>query len=280
MGTPRTQAPFLLAVGYFKPHLPFNSPKKYWNLYDEANIPISPIPFIPEGINNASLHGSGELNGYQLGDEKAGLAAPVSEEYARKLRHAYAACVSYIDEQIGILLEELETLGLDENTHVIIWGDHGWHLGDQNVWGKHTVFDFATRSTLIIKPSSEYRVPSTDFKNTNIKSIVGTVDLYPTIMNLCQVDMPYAGDGVSLVPLMENPELETWENAKFSYFRRGVSLRTERYRMTKYSRKQEPTIELFDHTTDPYESRNIAAENPKIIDSLMQIWEKGNTGIW
>ncbi|MCD6347939.1 MAG: sulfatase [Bacteroidales bacterium] len=152
------EAAFFLAVGYFKPHLPFNSPKKYWDLYDESQIPLSPIPGIPENINKASLHGSGELNGYQLGDEKASLAAPLSDEYARKLRHAYAACVSYIDEQIGILLNELDELGLAENTHVIIWGDHGWHLGDMNVWGKHTIFDWATRSTLIVRKAQGSRL--------------------------------------------------------------------------------------------------------------------------
>lgn len=272
--------PFLLAIGYFKPHLPFNSPQKYWDLYNEDSIPLSPIPFIPEGISKASLHGSGEFNGYQLGDEKASLNGPVSDEYARKLRHAYAACVSYIDAQIGMVLDELERLGLDENTNVIIWGDHGWHLGDQLVWGKHTIFDWATRSTLLILPKTQDLRPKTQDLRHKIDAIVGTVDLYPTIMELCGVEMPYAGDGESLIPLMENPEMSTWEGAKFSYFRRGISLRTDRYRLTKYFREQEPTIELYDHFEDPYESRNVAELYPEIVDSLMVIWEKGNNGIY
>lgn len=276
-------SPFFLAVGFFKPHLPFNSPKKYWDLYDESKIPISPIPFIPKNVNKASLHGSGEFNGYQSGDEKAGLAAPVSEEYARKLRHAYAACISYIDEQIGILLDELEELGLADNTHVIIWGDHGWHLGDQNVWGKHTIFDWATRSSLIIRKAEDRR-PKTKIsikdEGISINQVVGTVDLYPTIMELCGLEMPHETDGRSLVSLMENPEMDKWDNRSFSYFRNGISLRTEQYRLTKYFRDQEPQIELYDHFADPYESHNIAAENPGIVDSLMTIWEKGNTGIY
>ncbi|MEA1877046.1 MAG: sulfatase [Bacteroidota bacterium] len=277
---------FLLAVGYFKPHLPFNAPKKYWDLYDESNIPLSPIPFIPEGIHKAGLHGSGEFNGYQLGDERAGLNAPLSDEYARRLRHAYAACVSYIDAQIGILLDELEELGLAENTHVIIWGDHGWHLGDQNVWGKHTVFDWATKSTLMIRKAqgSGLKAQGSGLKaqdeGKRIDQVVETVDLYPTIMELCGIAMPHETDGRSLVPLMDNPDDISWENHAFSYFRNGISLRTERYRLTKYFRKQQPVIELYDHFNDPYESQNVAAEKPALVDSLMGIWELGNTGIY
>ncbi|MGC9356201.1 MAG: sulfatase, partial [Mariniphaga sp.] len=137
--------PFFLGVGFFKPHLPFNAPQKYWDLYTEEEIPLSPNPFIPENVNKASLHNSGEFNGYQLGDEKASLDGTVSDEYARKLRHAYFACVSYIDAQVGKLLDELDRLGIAENTIIVLWGDHGWHLGDQLVWGKHTVFERALK---------------------------------------------------------------------------------------------------------------------------------------
>ncbi len=270
------KSPFFLAVGYFKPHLPFNSPKKYWDIYDESEIPLSPIPGLPENINKASLHGSGELNGYRLGDEKAGLDTPVSDEYARKLRHAYAACVSYIDEQIGILLNELDDLGLAENTHVIIWGDHGWHLGDMNVWGKHTIFDWATRSTLIVYKA---KGKGQRAEGKRIENVVETIDLYPTIMELCGIEMPYETEGRSLVPLMDNPDM-SWDNQAFSYFRNGISLRTERYRLTKYFRKQQPVIELYDHLTDPFESRNIASQKPEVVDSLMIIWKKGDTGLY
>ena len=114
----------------------------------------------------------------------------------------------------------------------------------------------------------------------SISYVVGTVDLYPTIMELCGIEMPYAGDGESMMPLMNNPEMDTWKNATFSYFRKGISLRTERYRLTKYFRNQEPVIELYDHNNDPYESKNIAQDNPEITDSLMRIWEKGNTGLY
>ncbi len=264
--------PFLLAVGFFKPHLPFNSPKKYWDLYDESTLPLSPNPFIPDNVNQASLHNSGEFNGYQLGDEDATLKGPVSDAYARKLRHAYFACVSYSDAQIGKLLDKLDKLGLTENTIIVLWGDHGWHLGDQLVWGKHTIFERALNSALIIKLPGEKEAKRVD-------QVVSAVDIYPTIVDLCGLKMPMKTDGKSLLPLLNNP-LAPWENISYSYFMNGISMRTERYRFTKYFRKAEPTIELYDHQTDPNETRNIAAENPEIVKNLLPLWEKGNTGLY
>ncbi len=135
--------PFFLGVGFFKPHLPFNAPKKYWDLYDESKIPLTPSPDIPNNVNPASLHASGEFNGYKLGEEKAALSKPLSDAYARKLKHAYYAGVSYIDAQVGKVFNELKQLGLDKNTIIVVWGDHGWHLGDDRVWGKHTIAEWS-----------------------------------------------------------------------------------------------------------------------------------------
>ncbi len=264
--------PFFLAVGFFKPHLPFNSPKKYWDMYDESTLPLSPNPSIPENVNKASLHNSGEFNGYKLGDENASLEGPVSDEYARKLRHANFACISYTDAQVGKLLDELDKLGLSENTVVVLWGDHGWHLGDQLVWGKHTIFERALKSAFIIRAPGKA-------KGENINKVVSTIDIYPTMLDLCKVEIPHETDGESLVPLLNNPD-ENWEEAAFGYFRNGISMRTERYRLTKYFRDAEPTIELYDHIADPNETKNIAAENPEVVDALMTQWEKGNTGIF
>lgn len=264
--------PFFLAVGFFKPHLPFNAPKKYWDMYDESEIPLSPNPFIPENVNKASLHNSSEFNGYKLGDEDATLNGPVSDAYARKIRHSYAACVSYSDAQIGRLLDKLKDLGLDENTIIVLWGDHGWHLGDQLVWGKHTIFERALNSALIVK------IPGQK-KGKRIDQVVSTIDIYPTIINLCGLQMPMKTDGKSLLPLLKNP-LTKWDNVSYGYFMNGISMRTERYRLTKYFRQAEPTIELYDHQTDPNETRNIAGERPDIVENLMPLWEKGNTGLF
>jgi arylsulfatase A-like enzyme len=265
--------PFFLGVGFFKPHLPFTAPKKYWDLYNEDELPVSPTPFIPENVNAASLHGSGEFNQYKLGEEKASLKVPVSDEYARKVRHAYFACVSYIDAQVGKLIAELEKQGLAENTIVVIWGDHGWHLGDHLVWGKHTVFERALKSALII------RLPNKNGGET-ISKIVSTTDIYPTLMELCDTKVDHSLDGTSLSNLMNNPKTSDWENTAYSYFRKGISVRIDRYRLTKYFRNESPTIELYDHQNDPNEAKNIALEFPEIVDQLLPVLEKGNTGLY
>ena len=266
--------PFFLGVGFFKPHLPFNAPKKYWDLYNEKDIPLAPFPGIPENVNLASLHESGEFNGYQLGDEKASLSEPLSDAYAQKIRHAYAACVSYIDAQIGKVLNELERSGLDENTIIIVWGDHGWHLGDQRIWGKHTIFESALKSAFIIK------LPGDSKSRNPIDKVVSTVDIYPTVLELCGVEMPNDTDGKSLVPLINNPDLRKWEESAYGYYRNGISLRTSDYRLTKYFRDQQTVIELYDHKKDPWETKNIAGEMPEIVEKLMPLLEKGNTGIF
>lgn len=266
--------PFFLGVGFFKPHLPFNAPSKYWDMYDESKIDLTPSPNIPENVNKASLHQSGEFNGYRAGDEDATLDKPLSDTYARKVRHAYFAAVSYVDAQVGKVLDELDRLGLAENTIVVVWGDHGWHLGDQRVWGKHTIFERALRSVLIIK------MPKSLHAGTRIDKVVSSVDIYPTLMELCGTGMPFKTDGKSFVGLINNPSMTSWEETSFGYFNNGISLRTDRYRLTKYYRKEEPTIELYDHLSDPYENRNIAEDHPEIVKKLMPEWEKGNTNLF
>ncbi len=267
------QQPFFMGVGFFKPHLPFNAPKKYWDLYDRDSIPISDNPNIPENINLKSLHQSGEFNQYALGEEKASLSTAVSDDYARKLRHGYLASISYIDAQVGKLLQELKDSGLAENTIVIIWGDHGWHLGDQNVWGKHTLFENALKSTLIIKS------PNVNIQKKKVATVVESVDIYPTLMDLCNIPITHKIDGESLVSHMAHSATKE-EEVAYSYFNNGISMRTQQYRITKYFRSEMPIIELYDHTIDSNETKNIAAENPEAIARLMPILEKGNTGLY
>jgi len=254
---------------------PFTAPKRYWDLYDRAQIPPTPSNFIPDRINRASLHTSYELNQYGLGDEKASLDKPVSEAYARKLRHAYFACVSYVDAQIGRILDELERLGLSEDTIIIVWGDHGWHLGDHLVWGKHTIFERALRSALIVK------TPEMKERGTARDQIVSTLDIYPTLMELCGLDMPHRTDGRSLAGLLAGKADGTeWDNLAYGYYRNGISLRTERYRLTRYFRKERPLIELYDHARDPFENHNIAGQFPAVVERLMPELEKGDTGLY
>lgn len=259
--------PFFMGVGFFKPHLPFNAPKKYWDLYDRDSIPIALNSTIPKNVNLKSLHNSNEFNRYKLSDEKMSLKQKASEAYAKKLKHAYYASVSYIDHQIGKVLDELDTLGLKENTIIILWGDHGWHLGEQQVWGKHTLFDNALRSPLIIK-APNYRY----LQGKKINSVVETVDIYPSIFELCNIKMPYKTDGNSFIDLFEDKE-DLQDEVAFSYYNNGISMRTNRYRITKYFREEEPTIELYDHVHDPFETINIALVKPNIVDKLLPLLE-------
>ena len=267
-------SPFFLGVGFFKPHLPFNSPSEYWEHYDAGKLPLSPAPGIPDNVSRASLHQSGEFNQYALGEEKASLDSSMGDVYSRLIRNAYFAAISYVDAQIGKLLHELEELGLAENTVVIIWGDHGWHLGDHRVWGKHTLFEYALRSAFIMKLPKSIKL-----KNNMIETPVSSIDIYPTLMELCGLEMPHQTDGTSLLKLMRGEKPESGNQA-FAYWKKGISLRTDRYRLTRYFREQEPSVELFDYLADPNETINIATERPELVDSLMPIWEKGNTGVY
>ncbi|WKN41796.1 sulfatase [Tunicatimonas pelagia] len=263
--------PFFLGVGFFKPHLPFNAPKKYWDMYDRTDILLTNSPDIPANVHPASLHNNGEFNQYQLGDESATLEQPVSDEYARKLKHGYYASISYIDAQVGKVLDELARLGLDENTIVVVWGDHGWHLGDDRIWGKHTNFEYALRSAFMIK--------TPDSQGKQHDEIVSTVDIYPTLMELCKMKASKSVDGSSLVNVMSDANAD-WRNTAYSYFRQGITVRTDQYRLTKYFREEQPITELYNHQSDPYENENIADQSPDLVESLLLVWEEGNTGLF
>lgn len=266
------EQPFFLGVGFFKPHLPFTAPQKYWDLYDEGEISLPEFAAVPENSGKWTLHGSGELNQYKLGKEKASLDKAVSDDYARKLRHAYFACVSFVDAQIGKVLDELEKQGLAENTIVVVWGDHGWHLGDQLVWGKHTIYERSLKSSFMMQ------VPGMKNGKT-IDKIVSTTDIYPTLMELCGTPADYSIDGTSLVSLLNNPNDENWRNTAYSYWNKGYSVRTEDFRLMKYFLKDEQVVELYDHKKDAWESKNVATENPEVVKELLRVLEKGNTVI-
>lgn len=263
--------PFMLAVGFFKPHLPFNAPKKYWDLYDRNDISTAPFKAIPENASTMSLHGSGEFNQYKLGDEAVTLEESISGAYAQKLHHAYYAAVSYTDAQIGKLIAQLKKEGVYENTIIVLWGDHGWHLGDHNVWGKHTVLDRALRSPLIIK--------NIDGKNSTINEVISSVDIYPTLMELTNLKMHHKTDGQSLVNLIHGKD-KNWKNQAFSYFHNRISVRTSRYRITEYFGKEGNEINLYDLQNDPFETVNIAANNQDIVKQLKPLLKAANNGLF
>jgi len=205
--------PFFLAVGFFKPHLPFAAPKRYWDLYDRDKIPLSPHPDKPGHL--PKVNGwvqSGEVTRNYVG---AGYEDKHwSEAERRRLRHGYFACVSYVDAQVGKVLDALERLGHRDDTIVVVWGDHGWHLGDQALFGKHTTFEAALRSTLIL------RVPGQKHPGTSTRALVESLDIYPTLAELCGVEFPKGLSGRSFVRLLDDPTRAHRSRAR-SWWRRG-----------------------------------------------------------
>ena len=268
--------PFFLAVGFMKPHLPFNAPQKYWDLYDPETIPDIPYPNVPDGINpGMSLHPSFELMG-QYDVPEGALDDP---EYIRKLRHAYCAAVSYTDAQVGKVLDELDRLKLSENTIVVLWGDHGWHLGDLGTWGKHTAFEHALRSPLIV------RAPGMEEPGASSDALIETVDIYPTLAELFGLTTPAGLGGNSFAEVLNNSDAKGPE-AAFGYHRPWAyknnpykpgpwakTIRTDRYRFTRWTTEvggsEVVQLELYDHKKDPQESRNIANSRPQLVRSML-----------
>lgn len=263
-------APFFLAVGYIRPHLPFITPKKYWNLYDRAKIPLATNPFLPRDMpavayGDRSLGGFYELRDYlDYAEAPSPFDGPLTEEQQRELRHGYYASVSFIDAQVGRLLEALEILGLTRNTIVVLWSDHGWKLGEHGGWAKQTNFDVDTRVPLII------RAPGVAGNGQTCRSLVELVDLYPTLCELAAVPIPSTLEGRSLAPLLVDPT-RAFKDAAFSQFPRrhqgkdfmGYAVRTERHRYVEWiDRSTAETVarELYDLGRDPDENANIAGQ--------------------
>ncbi|MCO8121607.1 sulfatase [Stieleria sp. TO1_6] len=199
--------PFFLALGFQKPHLNWNSPKRYWDLYDRGKIELATQTEAPRHGAAIGLHPSFELRVRQ-GIPKLG---PIDTELAITLKHAYLACVSYVDAQIGQMIAAVEQAGLRDNTIIIVWSDHGWHLGDMGVWGKATNYEIATRVPLIIwTPKMKTHGQTTD-------ALVELVDMYPTLCDLAGLPIPEHVEGHSFAALLDHPN-QPWKSAAFSQF--------------------------------------------------------------
>lgn len=265
-----TEEPFFLTVGFYKPHLPFNAPKKYWDLYDKNEIPTAENNYAPKNLNNIySLNKSPELTTHYPWADGPGV---VNVEQAKEVKHGYYACVSYIDAQIGLVLNELKEQGLDKNTIVLLWSDHGWHLGEHGIYGKMTNFNIATNSPLIIK------VPDNSNNGQSINGIVETVDVYPTLAELCGLKYPEDLDGISLVDLIRNPKNKGKAYARSFYYRNnalGKSLKTKEYRVVRWATENDSVvaIELYDQLNDPNENNNIAQQKPEELKRLLKQME-------
>lgn len=257
--------PFFLAVGFRRPHLPFSAPEKYWAMYDGKSLPEPAPAQSPINAPEIALHNWVELRGYKDMPKKG----PLSDEKKQQLLHGYYAATSYTDAQIGKVLAELDRLGLREKTIIVLWSDHGYHLGEQNLWGKTTNFELDTRVPLIISAPGKTR------KGSRSPALVELVDLYSTLADLAGLPAPEGIDGKSLAPLLKKPE-RSWKKAAFSQFLRpagylpgspetmGYSVRTTDHRYTEWRKVDDGTViarELYDHRTDPREAVNVAAQS-------------------
>lgn len=247
------QQPFFLAVGFIRPHLPFVAPKKYWDLYDPAKIALAPNPFRPKDAPSYAVLPGGEMRVYEGIPEGS-----IPEGLARQLKHGYYAATSYMDAQVGKVLDELERLELHKNTIVILWGDHGWKLGEHDAWCKHSNVENDTNAPLLIS------VPGLKHAGQRTDALVEFVDIYPTLSELAGLPLPAHLEGLSFKPVLAEPQ-RPWKSAAFSQYPRqgmmGYSMRTDRYRYTEWQNRNSREIqarELYDHRTDPQENINLA----------------------
>jgi len=244
--------PFFLACGFYRPHLPFVVPQKYWDLYPTSQVTLPDNMFFPHDLPLAFNYTWGEMRAYH-GIPKQG---PVSDEVARQLIRGYHACVSFIDMQVGRLLDELERLGQAENTIIVLWGDHGWQLGEHGFWCKHTNFEVAARTPLLIV------APGVDGGRVS-QRLVEYIDIYPTLCDLAGLPKPEHLQGQSLRALLEDVKADHKE-AVFTRFGGGDAVRTDHYRYMEMrsagGKGQLRGVGMFDLDDDADENQNVAED--------------------
>lgn len=262
--------PFFLAVGFLKPHLPFVAPKKYWDLYDPAKLPMPALSSPPKGAPEMAPTNWGELRQYATMPEKG----PLSEEQTRHLIHGYYAATSYMDAQLGKVLDAIDALKLTENTIVVLWGDHGWHLGDHGMWCKHTNYEQAARIPVIISAPDKA-------KGAKTKALIETADIYPTLSDLAGLPAPKGLDGRSFANVLADPASAARDHVIHVYPRGdllGCAIRTASHRMVEWKKPgasaDTAEIELYDYEADPAETENLASKQPEVVAQLRALLAK------
>jgi len=245
--------PFFLAIGIIRPHLPFGAPKSYFDDYEGVKLPGIEHPQKPEG--KTTWHGSGEFMKYN----RWGKDPNSDADFADEVRRHYAACVSYADALVGKILAELKSTGADKNTIVVLWGDHGWHLGEHAIWGKHSLFEESLHSPLII------HYPGMNNKGAKTDAMVETLDIFPTLCDLAGLEKPEFTQGVSLKEILKNP-LATGHHA-IAYWKEVSTIRTETHRLMLH---KDGFVELYDHTITDGETKNVADNFPDLVEELKQ----------
>lgn len=266
---------FFLGVGFIRPHLPFSAPKKYWDLYERDAIDLAENRAPIENATDYTIPIWRELRQYTEAPSRGNPSPPVSNAMARKLIHGYRACVSFVDNQVGRLLDTLEAQGLAENTVVILWGDHGFHLGEHDYFAKATNLDVATRCPMIL------RTPDQQQRGLRIDALTELVDIYPTLCEAAGLETPPHVEGLSVLPLLETPE-QPWKKGVYTQYPRwprldksgnvplppdgvmGYTVRSAEYRYVEWIRQEDEAVlarELYDYATDPLEEVNVAGQD-------------------
>ena len=253
-----SKKPFFLAVGLIKPHLPFGSPKKYMAPYKGKDLPPVPHPEKPDW--KTTWHASGEFFKQYL---HHGKDPREDREYADEVRRHYAACVTYADKHVGDILDTLKQTGRDKDTIVVLWGDHGWHLGEHAIFGKHCLFEEALRSPLIIS------IPGMNQPGVKTNAVVETLDLFPTLCDLTGLKLPEYVQGVSLGSLVDDPKAKG--HIVYGYAGKAKTVRNGKYRLIQH---KDGYVELYDHTSPAKETRNIAEKNPEMVKKLIKVLER------
>lgn len=256
--------PFFLAVGFANPHVPWISPKKYWDLYDRAKLPLATNEFLPKGAPAFAATSGQDFRWYANVPQ-----GDLPEPFKRECLHGYFAAISYVDAQVGRLLAALDETGLAKNTIIVFWSDHGYYMGEHTWWGaKHNNYEGATRNCLIVSQ------PGMKHAGEKTNALAQSVDLAPTLTDLCGLPANEGFQGRSLKPVLENPAA-TVNDAAFSWYPKegwlGTAMRTDKWRFVEWTKPgQEPVRELYNQVNDPQNNLNVAdkPEHAQVIESL------------
>ncbi|MFK7822246.1 MAG: sulfatase [Planctomycetaceae bacterium] len=261
--------PFFIAAGFVRPHLPFSAPQKYWDMFDPAELPMPDYEEPPKGSPRMAQKRGGEITAYK----PVPVQGKLTNDLKRKLIHGYYASTAFVDAQIGKVVDELDRQELSQNTIVVLWGDHGFHLGDLGIWTKHTNYEQATRIPIA------FVAPGVQPKSST-RQLAETVDIFPTLAQLAGLPAPEGPqplDGKSLVPVLKNPSVRVRNHAFHAYpkSKLGRAIRTERFRFVQWKKpdedKSKAVYELYDYAVHSIERQNVVDQFPEVVAEMKSI---------